>query len=143
VRLNLEIKSKKAVVPTIMKLKNYIVKKDWQVDDFLITSFDYGLLRMVKELLPEIRIGLLSIFPPFHYIGQAQSLQAYSLHPYSFFVRNWIVANAHKHGLKVIPYTVNNPKEIKRLQNIGVDGIISDFPDRVRKVEGNMKYYGL
>ena len=35
-------------------------------------------------------------------------------------------------GLQVIPWTVNDPADIDRLIGWGVDGIISDYPDRVR-----------
>ncbi|TFZ05853.1 glycerophosphodiester phosphodiesterase [Ramlibacter henchirensis] len=41
---------------------------------------------------------------------------------------------AHSLGLKVIPWTVNDPADIERLIALGVDGIISDYPDRVRTV---------
>jgi glycerophosphoryl diester phosphodiesterase len=36
-------------------------------------------------------------------------------------------------GLRVIPWTVNDPGDIRRMLELGVDGIISDYPDRVKK----------
>lgn len=44
------------------------------------------------------------------------------------------VKAAHKAGLKVIPWTVDDPATIKWFIDQGVDGIISDYPDRVRDV---------
>lgn len=41
---------------------------------------------------------------------------------------------AHRLGLKVIPWTVNDPKVMAELIDLGVDGIISDFPDQLREV---------
>ncbi len=35
-------------------------------------------------------------------------------------------------GLKIVPWTVNEPADIARMLELGVDGIISDYPDRVR-----------
>jgi glycerophosphoryl diester phosphodiesterase len=44
------------------------------------------------------------------------------------------VAEAHAQGLKVIPWTVNEESEMNALVQAGVDGIISDYPDRLRRV---------
>lgn len=44
------------------------------------------------------------------------------------------VAEAHRLGLKVIPWTVNEPDAMERLIDMKVDGLISDYPDRVRTV---------
>jgi glycerophosphoryl diester phosphodiesterase len=41
---------------------------------------------------------------------------------------------AHALGLQVIPWTVNEPADIERMLGLGVDGLISDYPDRVRDV---------
>lgn len=44
-----------------------------------------------------------------------------------------LVKEAHELGLKVIPWTINNPADMDRLIGWGVDGIISDYPDRLRE----------
>ena len=44
------------------------------------------------------------------------------------------VKGAQALGLLVIPWTVNNPADMERLIGWGVDGIISDYPDRLREV---------
>ena len=41
------------------------------------------------------------------------------------------VANCHQDGIAVFPWTVNEWKDIKRMQELGVDGIISDYPNRL------------
>lgn len=45
-----------------------------------------------------------------------------------------VVAEAHALGLKVIPWTVNDPKDMERVLALGVDGMISDRPDLLRSV---------
>ena len=42
-----------------------------------------------------------------------------------------MIQSAHLHGLKVLAYTVNAPSDIMNLNMLGVDGIFSDFPDRI------------
>lgn len=44
------------------------------------------------------------------------------------------IARLHKMGMKVIPWTVNNPKVMRRLINNGVDGLITDYPDRAKNL---------
>jgi glycerophosphoryl diester phosphodiesterase len=41
------------------------------------------------------------------------------------------VDDAHKRDLKVYVWTVNDPEDIKKMKDLGVDGIFSDFPDRI------------
>ncbi len=45
-----------------------------------------------------------------------------------------LVKEAQALGLKVVPWTINNPADMDRLIGIGVDGIITDYPDRLREV---------
>ena len=47
------------------------------------------------------------------------------------------VDEAHKLGLKVVVWTVNDPDAMAGLIDLGVDGIISDRPDLLRKVAGD------
>lgn len=44
------------------------------------------------------------------------------------------IQDAHRRGLKVVPWTVNSPADMARLIDWGVDGLITDYPDRARKV---------
>lgn len=45
-----------------------------------------------------------------------------------------VVDKLHKQGMKVIPWTVNEDRDIRRVAEMGVDGIISDYPDKVLKL---------
>ena len=44
------------------------------------------------------------------------------------------LADAHALGLKVLPWTVNDRSEMRKLIDLGVDGVITDYPDRLREV---------
>ncbi len=43
-----------------------------------------------------------------------------------------LVKQCHDRGMKVIPWTVNDKKQINKLKKMGVDGIITDYPDLLR-----------
>ena len=47
------------------------------------------------------------------------------------------IAALHHAGLEVLLYTVNEPKLIHRAIQLGADGIISDYPDRIPKFQPN------
>jgi glycerophosphoryl diester phosphodiesterase len=54
--------------------------------------------------------------------------------PHAGDVDQAAVRSAHRHGLRVIVWTVNDPTAMARLIEQGVDGIITDYPDRLRRV---------
>jgi glycerophosphoryl diester phosphodiesterase len=51
-----------------------------------------------------------------------------------------MVRSAHQSGMKVIPWTVDDPATMQWLMGLGVDGLISDYPDRVRAVAASNGY---
>ena len=55
---------------------------------------------------------------------------------YNLMSDGW-VKSAHQSGMKIIPWTVNERDEMKRLIGLGVDGIITDYPDRLLEVVSN------
>ena len=49
-------------------------------------------------------------------------------------VNKKLVARCHALGIKILPWTVNDEKKMLALEKLGVDGMISDYPDRLTKV---------
>jgi len=66
-------------------------------------------------------------------IAKSEEIHANIISPYFLYVTPKFVATSHSKNLAVIPWTVNDPKEMKRLVECGVDGIISDYPNRLRE----------
>jgi glycerophosphoryl diester phosphodiesterase len=56
--------------------------------------------------------------------------------PYFGDVNAALISESHGLGLKVVVWTVNKPDDIARMINIGVDGVISDHPDLLRRIAG-------
>lgn len=140
--LNIEIKSPKdpkeynIVEATIDMAKKYNL-----FDKLLISSFNPELLVRAKEYDSECKTGFLysptkkwSIPAIKDAVGYAKSIKADALHPFELFVTREYVERAHANGVMVNPWTVNKVKNIERLLDYGVDGIITNHPDLVAHI---------
>ena len=94
-----------------------------------------GLYRQVGKPGPSPWMGGLDI-DDFNgdYIKAAKSIQADVVSPYWVEVTPELVAEAHKLGIKVVPWTVNSRRDMEKLITMGVDGIISDKPEVLRNL---------
>ena len=67
----------------------------------------------------------------------AATVKAAGCGVWSMFWRNLSpteLGEAHALGLKILPWTVNDPADMRRLIDLGADGIVTDYPDRLRRV---------
>jgi glycerophosphoryl diester phosphodiesterase len=95
-----------------------------------IQSFDFRTLKVVEREAPEIATAYLtSRRHPYPEKVHAAGGRIWSPDFTSLNTEN--LAKARSLGLKIIPWTVNEPGDIARVLYLGVDGIISDYPDRV------------
>ena len=127
--------------------------------DATIQSFDWRTLVAAKKLAPEIETVCLTIetrgddtvrrdaSTPSPWLGGfdirayegslPRAVKAAGCSTWSPFWGNVTAANiteSHALGLKVLPWTVNEPRDMTRLIDMNVDGLITDYPDRARRV---------
>jgi glycerophosphoryl diester phosphodiesterase len=108
----------------------------------IVSSFNPLALRQVKKLNHRIPTGLLYYFDlPAHLIRTLFLLLADpdALHPEKRLVSQEYMTWAKERGYRVNAWTVDEPAEMKRLITLGVDGIITNRPDVLRKVLENRK----
>ncbi len=99
-------------------------------DRILIQSFDVRSLKAIHALNPSLKIGLLvanlhSVEVNIRRLGFTPSYY----NPAAPICNSKTIEQAHKMGCKVIVWTVNSEKEIKRWMLLKADGIITDYPD--------------
>ncbi|HKV85849.1 MAG TPA: glycerophosphodiester phosphodiesterase family protein [Ktedonobacterales bacterium] len=99
----------------------------------LISSFEHPAIALLKERLPWLRIGALygSAWRRRDLITPALALHAEAIHPALSLVNPGLIRRAHDAGLRVNVWTANRPATIEQLIRWEVDGVFSDYPERV------------
>lgn len=101
-------------------------------DRLIVQSFDERILKELHLQAPEVTISfLVANLNSFSVNIESLGFQPAYYTPYYKLLNKKKVREVHDANIKVGVWTVNKPKDIKRMINIGVDAIISDYPDRV------------
>ena len=108
-----------------------VIREEGAMDRIQVSSFDHVALARLHELEPKLQLGMLFDDHPVDPVGMARACGASALHPFFLWTTPQMVAKAHAAGLKVNVWTVNAPLHIAMMKQIGVDGIMSDYPDRI------------
>jgi len=128
-------------------------------DRVMVQSFDWRTLQLVQKLAPAIPTVYLTLQkgsaptvlldkasdwtagfnPAEHASSLPRTIKAAGgaiWSPYFGDVNAGLISESHSLGLSVVVWTVNKPEDMARMIDIGVDGIISDHPELLRKIAG-------
>ena len=106
------------------------------LDRTIISSFDYGCLRRVRELAPEARLGVIyGIGIEENPFVIAAEIEAASLHVQKELASREFLQTGWELGLDAFVWTVNEPREMEDFASLGVQGIMTDFPERFWRLE--------
>lgn len=130
VAINIELKGPSTAIPVADFIDKY-VSSGWGKNLFLVSSFSTDELRKFREKDEKSRIGIIFDKKLPDLFVFTEKLNAYSIHPGIRLTSSGFVQEAHDRGLKVFAWPVNNKKDVDRLVKIGVDGIFSNFPDKL------------
>ena len=103
----------------------------WNEDLILVSSFNHRELALLRYLQPGVKIGALIGGIMVDDAAFAESLGAYSVHPSLDFIDIRFVKDAHSRGLRVFVFTVDHPEDIRKMRELGVDGVFTNYPERV------------
>jgi len=150
--------------PAVFVAKVYeIIKKYHMEERVMLQSFDWRTIAEMKKLDSGITLVALTCEQPSwgpdsicrqvgkqgpspwmagldidefngNYIKAAKAIGADVVSPYWEELSNEMVSEAHDLGMKVVPWTVNNPAKMSMLIDMGVDGIITDKPWLLREL---------
>ena len=98
----------------------------------MISSFNWDELRDMRSHNADIKIAVLTSEDPIKAIDVAKELKAVAINPHFETLTKENTAKIHEEGLKVYTWTVNEPEDIQKMTQFGVDGIITNYPERVK-----------
>lgn len=137
---NIEIKStpeneKNRFQPEYKEFSDLVIieiKKHLSESRFSIQSFDWRVLKYLHQKYPEVTLVALKSgnFKTDKIISELGFRPAIFSPHYKDLTKKK-VSEIQRLGMKVIPWTVNDPKDLKRIKEMGVDGIITDYPNRI------------
>ena len=131
VLLNIELKGAGTSNRVNFIMNYYIDNKGWSPENFVISSFNWDELRVMRKLNPEVAIAVLTEDDPQDAIAVAKELQAEAINPNHKKLNKENSVAIKEAGFKIYTWTVNEPEDILKMKRLGVDGIITNFPERV------------
>ena len=141
VRYNIEIKSKAGNGESIWwpKYEDFVreccllLHSKHLGDRLVVQSFDVRALKYMNERYPEFILSYLvdAKEPDFDKYMAKLDFTPQWLSPHFSITDEALVQKCHEKGMKIVPWTVDNPEDIKRMIDLKVDAIISNYPDRV------------
>lgn len=129
--INIELKAKMSAKPVMHLIENYVVENKRNYRDFLVSSFDWIALKEIRAANPKIPLGVLTETDLELAIGFSESIKAETLHPHYHLLTAQNVREMQKRNIAVFPWTVNEPEDLAKMRAFKVNGIITDFPDRL------------
>ena len=132
VKLNIELKGSGTTDRVNAIVNEYIKEEGWQLDDFIISSFKWDELKAMRVLNPSIAIAILTEDEPADAIPIAKELKAEAINPNFKMLNRENNLEIQEAGFKIYVWTVNEPQDIMAMKRFGVDGIITNYPERLR-----------
>ncbi|WP_030465535.1 glycerophosphodiester phosphodiesterase [Lentzea aerocolonigenes] len=157
VRFNIETKVEAAAPHETAPREQFVrravheIRRSGFLANVTIQSFDWGTLMRLREVEPRIPLVALTqpefLRPGSPWTGglnlddfggsvarAVKSFGAKALSPVHTMTTKELVTEARGQGLAVIPWTVNEESRMHEMIDTGIDGLITDYPDRLRKV---------
>lgn len=126
--IHIELKGRRTAGPVGALIAEFVEQRGWRYEDFVVSSFHRAELRAMSD--PRIPLALLLTRPTRLSMLSARRVRARFVNPALRYVTRRFVEDAHRRGLGVFVYTVNEPTDLTRMRAWGVDGVFTDFPER-------------
>lgn len=130
--LNIEIPDQDSMKSFLDFIQEPLSTGELKVNDILVSSSDWGSLRMAHRVNPSIPLAGIFYGSPLHFADYMQDVPLRACHIDGSFVNSHFVREVLAMHITVRIIGVNNPDHVMRYVDMGVSGIITDAPDIVR-----------
>jgi glycerophosphoryl diester phosphodiesterase len=137
--INIEIKSGIIMYP---RIEEYIIKavNEYKIGPrVILSSFNHYALLTCKEIDSSIMTGALymeGLVEPWEY---ARNIGADAIHPFYLTVKPELMGGIKKSGIIINPFTVNEEAHMRMMISMGMDGIITDYPDKLINIKRELE----
>lgn len=132
VALNIELKGANTADRVNHAIQFYTKSRGWSHGNFLISSFNWDELRAMRKFNDSVAIAVLTEDNHLDAINVAKELKAVAINPDFETLDADVTKKIKDAGFKIYTWTVNEPKDIAAMKELGVDGIITNFPERAQ-----------
>ena len=129
--VNIEIKDPKATEFVVEIINEHVQDFGYSYENFIVSSFYFEVLETVFKCNSQIKIAVLTQNSIEEAIAFAEKINAFAINPYYKLLNSENVTLCQQKGFKIFTWTVNEYSDIEKMKFLKVDGIISDFPDRI------------
>ena len=131
--VNIELKGLNTAQATSKIIADISTSTSWSLEHFIVSSFNWDELELFRSIDKNTPVGVLvsksmSINEAIEF---GKKINAQAIHPNFKLLNDKTVKKIKNNGFKIYTWTVNNEDDINFMQKLKVDGIISDYPDRI------------
>jgi glycerophosphoryl diester phosphodiesterase len=129
--INVEIKSEGQETDGVEQAVANCIRRHGLQSSIIVSSFNPYALQRLRQILPEVPIGYLYAPDWMFWPEVMDTIPHEARHPHFSVIDSAYMKAAREHGWRVNTWTVNDPEEARRLRDLGVDAIITDYPARM------------
>jgi len=131
--VNIELKGLNTAQSTSKIITNLSKSTSWRLENFIISSFNWNELEQFRSIDKNTPVGVLlsNSMSINEAIEFGKKINAQAIHPNFKLLNEKTVKKIKNNGFKIYTWTVNSKDDINYMKKLKVDGIISDFPDKI------------
>ena len=129
--LNIELKSRGSGEQLVRLLKKHYIAKASDWDKVIVSSFRGSELVQVRQLAKRANLALLHSENPFIFVAYHRFINLTAVGFHRLYLNRLALEIARRAGIFIYVYTVDRPGALRHLEEKGVQGVVTNYPDKL------------